>query len=183
MLFFFPIFSVTTDVQKPLVFVNLNSVTVQCTFLPESTSRGCHVEISGLSSSTTLRFKLERRGDSALHEHVVHGGIRRNVELSAIVFDLKSDGTIGHLPIPAAVINTTETTEGRVCMQFRTYLITFLLSAASNEDGTLDKWDLAIIIASSGTAVVVVLLLIALVVCCVIVHRRRTKAHSRYATA
>ena len=103
--------SVTTDVQKPVVFINSNSVIVQCTFLPGSMSRGCHVKIDGLSSST-VSFDLERRGNRALHEYVVHGGIGRNVELNVNVFDLKSDGTLGNLSVSAAIADTRAITEG-----------------------------------------------------------------------
>ena len=60
-------------------------------------------------------FYLQRRSgnNGAFQEIMFAEGIKRDVELTVEIFDLRSNGTRGNLPIPARIIDTRELiTEG-----------------------------------------------------------------------
>jgi hypothetical protein len=93
-------------VQEPVVSINSNSVTVQCNFLPGSTSIGCFVLIDGLGNSTITLILQRRHGsNTTFQELMVTNGVEGDVELVVMVFDLRRDGTIGDLPVPASIVD------------------------------------------------------------------------------
>lgn len=85
---------VTTDVQAAMAVITNSSVTVNCSFISGSQSRGCHVVVK--NETTNISCSIERLDGSAfvLKEIVI------DFAQEVLVFDWENDGSIGNLLIP-----------------------------------------------------------------------------------
>lgn len=96
---------VTTDVEQSVAFLTPNSVTIQCTFIPGSQSKGCHAKIIG--SDRSMEAHNIKRVDGRLFVQEEFP-ITKPPE-AILVFDWESDGSIGNLSIPVHILRTAST--------------------------------------------------------------------------
>lgn len=82
----------TTDVQHCEVIITPNSVRVECTLIPGSQSKGCHVKFVRKDGSIELRNIKRTAGNCVQDELVVINEIKY-----IMVFDWEGDGTIGNV--------------------------------------------------------------------------------------
>ena len=88
------------------------SVIVQCDFIPESLSLGCHVKL-WIGSFTIIHNILRNGSDSVQEEIVLPETIEHPDQLVLVVSDWENDGSIGiDVPIPTIrqTIRPTPTT-------------------------------------------------------------------------
>lgn len=93
--------------QASVAFLTSNSVTVQCTFIPGSQSKGCHAKLVGIDHSMK-GHNIERIGglNSVQEEFVISGN---EVLEDILVFDWERDGSIGNLSVPVDIMRITST--------------------------------------------------------------------------
>lgn len=95
---------VTTDVQRSVVVLTPISVMVQCTFIPGSQSKGCHVKLIGRDHS--IRTHNIKRVDGLLSVQEFLIGEGDETPETIQVFDWESDGSIGNLSVPVQILRT-----------------------------------------------------------------------------
>ena len=104
---------VTTDVQQAQIFIMDQSVIVQCDFIAESLSLGCHVKL--WVGSLIIIHNIPRNGsDSVQEEIVLPEMIEHPDQLVVVVSDWENDGSIGRdvsIPTLSQTIGPTPTTE------------------------------------------------------------------------
>lgn len=105
----FSVILVTTDVQQSVAFLAPNSVTVQCTFIPGSQSKGCHAKIIGTNRSMQA-YNIARVG--GLHFIQEEFMIGEDDAEEILVFDWERDGSIGNLSVPVRILRTATGSSG-----------------------------------------------------------------------
>lgn len=191
--------SVTTDVQSSTASVTSNSVTIQCNFISQTMSKGCHAKLSGTSPSITmLNIQRSNGSNSARRKIDVPEGIGRRAALMFTVFDWESDGSIGNVSIESVIEDLRGTTEGTVIGtanhgSVEMFLFISGMRGTSGNHGTIihgsegmhyrrllyfffpigfRKWHWVVIVSSTGATVIATLLLIVLILSCVIFHKK-----------
>lgn len=87
---------VTTDVQASIVIIGPDSINVMCTFLFGSQSKGCYLIF--IFDKHVLERYIARQNESiSAKEEIKIAGLDNLEEISALIFDWESNGSIGYL--------------------------------------------------------------------------------------
>lgn len=90
----------TTDVQAARAIIQTDSVTIECSFLVGSQSKGCYVNLILANITTPLR--IERVNGSNFVQLTYTLSVEEDLD-EILVYDWESDGSIGSLAIPLEV--------------------------------------------------------------------------------
>jgi hypothetical protein len=96
---------VTTDVQPSAAFVALDTVTIECLFIPGTLSKGCHVRLLG-SDHSMKAHNIVRIGGLDSVRKVLPATV---APADILVFDWERDGSIGNIPVPVDITRASST--------------------------------------------------------------------------